>query len=173
MNKNILSEDEIKTIQKMRTPWTLSSILDLEYDDEEIGDNIRKIIDMKIRCEKLVEMSSEPKNYTIKELEEMSLDELEENVLRKICNHKDPSGKTYIENNCCKFCNMKVFDISGEEIKYGLNNNMFSEYIKYRIIRAVLGIYAAEQYKEKGEDIDVKYLCNSILDKHDYYINLS
>lgn len=104
MNKNILTEDEIKTIKNMRTPWNLSDLI-LE-DDEEIGNRMRKIIDMKNRCEKLVEMSSEPKKYTIEDIKKMSYEELVKGELREICHHEDLSGKTCIENNCCKWCNI-------------------------------------------------------------------
>lgn len=116
---------------------------------------------------KLVEYSKPPVKF-----EESGLD-LEEYCLQGVCNHKDALGKSVIEDNTCILCNMKVYPITGEDIKFGLERNIFPDYVKSRILRAVNHVGFLHCVTEEDVDNKLKDCYNDILDFYTYHVNLS
>ena len=169
-NNKSLTDEEIEILRKTKSWEILNRINWTEDDIEEARKRLRRRqieADKLIVATKLVEYSKPPVKF-----EESGLD-LEEYCLQGVCTHKDALGKSIIEDNTCILCNMKVYPITGEYIKFGLERNIFPDYVKSRILRAVNHVGFLHCVTEEDVDNKLKACYNDILDFYTYHINLS
>lgn len=171
-NNKSLTDEEIEILRKSTSDIEFQfPRIDWREDDREEyarrrwGRQIEA--DKLIVATKLVEYSKPPVKF-----EESGLD-LEEYCLQGICNHKDALGKSVINDNTCTLCNMKVYPITGEDIKFGLERNIFPDYVKLRILRAVNHLRVLGCTSEEDIDNKLKECYNNILDFYTYHVNLS